>query len=370
MASMPRTTRPTDWWFVSDLHLDPGGPDGSEAGEALAELIDRVVLPRVLEHDQKLVLLGDSFELRRRPGEPRPLERRLRSLVISFPEVFEALDRCLRSGAEVHLVCGHHDYALMSPVCRALLRSALGEPDPTADARLHVHPWVLHRPGLFYAEHGNQHHDLNRLPLLLLAGDPEVGDGLPPTPLDAWGRTGPRRFVSLHRTVRLGKSLAAARRAERDSAAAAYTALLVDQGPWGMSGDLARALNDVSRFDLARSVTRTGRRVSGRWAGRDDPDGYLRAATARIDEVLSRHGERPRYYVFGHTHAEALDELPSGGAWYANAGTWSRHAVASSGRRPDRFPFLHLLDPGPEAEPAMRLSYWDASRREVVATAR
>ena len=57
----------------------------------------------------------------------------------------------------------------MRPAVRGRLREHLvgDAPDPAVAARVEVLPWFLHIPGVVYAEHGSQYHDLNAFPTLL-----------------------------------------------------------------------------------------------------------------------------------------------------------------------------------------------------------
>ena len=56
-----------------------------------------------------------------------------------------------------------------------------------------VHPWWLHEPHVFHAEHGHQHHDVHRMPTLLEQTGVVAARGLAPDGLVRHGRrrTGP-----------------------------------------------------------------------------------------------------------------------------------------------------------------------------------
>lgn len=353
------------WWFVSDLHLEPGRPDTRGTDQAFADFVDRLVLPS--RGRRNLVLLGDTFEVRR--GAVRlhgGVEARVRQTVASFPGVFGALRRCLMAGVEVHLVCGNHDYLMMSPPHQAVLAQELDRTILDGGAgRLRVHPWVLHEPGLFYAEHGNQHHELNRLPALLTATGAENRHGLAPTPLEAWAEPASESASVLTRLRAVAGSLRASGRAERATRDEEYVALIRQHVGPHVTDELLRELHGLSAFSLGRAVARTAHRMTLRTMGRPDHDSYLRVAAGRIDALLSRHGERPLCYVFGHTHVETLEEVGRGGAWYANTGTWSRHV-----RRPEadlrHFPYVVVSGHREPAQRSVRLEYWDSVAGTVV----
>ena len=356
MTSSPR------WWFVSDLHLDPDNHRSASTAGAFRKFVDAVVLALPTPSDH-LVLLGDTFELRRARQAPlRTAEAALRAACQGLPEGVGALRDCLSAGVNVHLVCGNHDYPLMGPGCRQVLKEQLA-PSPTHATS--VQPWLLHEPGMFYAEHGHQHHDLSRIPLQLLAAQASPGERLPSTVLESWDLL---RGAGVSARVRaLGDAVWETARAEREAGHEDYGRLLADA-----AGDLemptVRALQNVSRFAMLRAGARTGRRVLARRVGSAEHDGYLRAAAARVDTILDRAGaSRPLCYVFGHTHLADLRPLPRRGAWYANTGTWSDQVHHGTGDL-RRLPFL-LVERGARGAPVTaQLQLWNAeSGRAVVA---
>ncbi len=354
-------TSSSRWRFVSDLHLDADDRRSANTAAAFRRFVDAVVLAHPTRADH-LVLLGDTFELRRARQAPlRTAETALAAACRALPDAIGALRDCLGAGVNLHLVCGNHDYPLLGRGCRQVLQEEL-EASPTHAAS--VQPWLLHEPGVFYAEHGHQHHDLNRIPLQLLAAEASPGDRLPPTVLESWDLL--RGAGSLARMRALAEAIRAASRAERTAGHDDYGRLLA-----AAAGDLdvatARALQDVSRFAVLRAVARTGRRVLARRIGSGDHDGYLRAAAARVDAILDRRGApRPLCYVFGHTHLAALDALPRRGAWYANTGTWSDQVHGTRDAR--GLPFLLVEGGGAGAPVTAHLQLWNPeSRRAVVA---
>jgi hypothetical protein len=354
------------WWFVSDLHLDPAGADPRGTDGALADFLDAVVLDSGTP-GRHLVLLGDTFELSRARVGSGNIGRRIRETVAGFPAAFDGFRRCLAHGVEVHFVCGNHDYPLMSPQHRAeLSRSlAVASVDPGALPRFHC--WLLHEPGLFYAEHGNQHDELSRLPMLLRAARAGGVESLPATPLQALADARHANASSWRKAVVLAGAIASMVRGERRSRSPEYAALLAEHAMAGLSTQVVRALHDVSRSSALSTVARTGRRVVQRSPGVADYDSYLRLAARRIDHILTPRGPRPLCYVFGHSHVAALEELPVRGAWYANAGTWShRHHLRGDNKNPRQFPFVVASTSPADSQVALR--HWDADTGELVSS--
>lgn len=353
------------WWFVGDLHLDPDSPGSASTAVAFRRFVDAVVLARATPTDH-LVLLGDTFELRRaRPAPLRSAETALRAGCLAFPDATGALADCLTAGVAVHLVCGNHDYLLAGPGCRRVLEEQLAA---ATARRASIHPWLVHEAGVFYAEHGHQHHDLNRMPRQLLAAQAPPGERLPSTVLETWDLV--RGDGTLSTAHALAGAMRSTAREERGARSETYGRLLgVAAGDLDRS--VARALHDASRFGVLRAGIRTGRRVAGRRLGPADHDRYLRAAAARVDSILDQAGvPHPLCYVFGHTHVAALEALPRRGAWYANTGTWSEQ-VHHGTRDAPRLPFLLVeKGAGPGGPVTAQLQLWNAEslRTAVVRT--
>src|SRR5206468_8053031 len=73
-------------------------------------------------------------------------------------------------------LAGNRDVALHLAVVRTTLVDRLGG-DGSA---VGWHPWALHLPGLLWAEHGSQHHDLHAIPEWLSPPASRSTWGLPP----------------------------------------------------------------------------------------------------------------------------------------------------------------------------------------------
>jgi hypothetical protein len=310
--------------FVSDLHLDVRPVEaGRDAAAAFTEFLSAELLPDP-GTGAGLVLLGDSFELLD-AGDEAAAVARIDQIAAAHPELFARLGDCLRRGWRLEVIPGNHDMALALPRVQRRLDTLLGPTD-----RMRVWPWLFRTPGLVYAEHGHQHHDLNRFPTVLAPYDRRRPERLFEPPLAAW-RGGPRRLL---------RAVADSRRAERTTAHAPYRARLSEQAAQvGLPLDVVIRLHRLSRFrpqaTLARLARRRLRRVP--------PDSYLIAAARHIHEVLSAAGHPVPAYVFGHTHRARAEPLVDG-AWYLNTGTWSADVRGDGPDRddPDLFPYVEL----------------------------
>jgi UDP-2,3-diacylglucosamine pyrophosphatase LpxH len=311
-----------DHIIVSDLHLGadhPGGRNGAAAFRAF--LITRVLPAAARVH---LVFLGDMFELRDAPDAARALD----DLAAGFPELFATLAECLRRGCRLHLVPGNHDAELSGDHLAALLGHSI-----------EFHQWFYTVPGVLYAEHGHQHHDLNRFPTLLAAGR-----YVPP--LAAWHQRGPAGLL---------RAVITARRGERAARSTRYQALIDEYAHrTDLPERLVTEVHRVSGFGVLRTARRLVKRaLSPRLRAR--PDAYLVAAAATIHRLAAAAGQTVPIYAFGHTHHARTVPLGDD-AWYANTGTW---CAEIRGDGPDRsdpalFPYLEI----PAEGSGWELRYW------------
>lgn len=303
-------TRTREWCFLSDLHLD-GGRGSRGVNEALPRFL-ATVLGTSSADERTLVLLGDTFDLGGGGGygDAKP-DRRLAMLISSHVDVLQALGDVVRSGTTLHVVGGHRDIDLTRSGAEVFAR-ALGT--RSDDPMLRFSPWLLHEPGVFYAEHGAQHQELSRAP-----------------------------------TTR------SVRRAEdgRDPDESAAVNELTDAA----LDDLA-ALSRFSLTGLAGRVTRTART---RRPGRERAAPALARHAEDVHLVLASHDLSVPAYVFGHTHRAEKLELPGPpAAAYLNAGTWCGDV---RGEGPDRhdpqlFPYVTITDDGSDVHADVH--YWDA----------
>lgn len=72
---------------------------------------------------------------------------------------FRAIARLLNAGNRVDIIAGNHDRELVEPEVAARVRAAVaaGGADAAALARLELHEWFVHVPGVAWIEHGHQY---------------------------------------------------------------------------------------------------------------------------------------------------------------------------------------------------------------------
>lgn len=425
---------PTRVLIVSDLHLRPGDDPGpgpgsrrrphrrsdaapgtgrDEAFARFAEMVARDAAARdaaagdaaVGERATRLVLLGDTLDL---PDEAPRVERgsdrdpetvarawseaavaELGRIAHTRPAFFDGLRVILGAGVAVDVVAGNHDVAMAFEPVQAAFGELVGGPWPAPA----FHQWFLHVPGLVYAEHGHQHHDLNAFPTVLR---PELGAHLGVGPLgprvEAFGRRS--ADAGLLGTVRAGAGLAldvvrhAAADRRRSAIRSAYRRdwLPAHAATVGLPAAVLDAIDRQGEAGSLATARRIGRQaLVSRWRRRPgasgplaateaNPDGagYLEPAVRAIDAALSTAGAGVPVYAFGHTHAPAIGPLgaadgASRSALYVNAGSWAGVRPASLARR---LGARHLTvasvvadDPDP---PVVELLVWDDVLHELV----
>ena len=415
-----------DLILVSDLHMasarDPatGRParteDFARDGAFARFLRARAAAQAERGRPWRLVILGDLFDFARvelgRPGEDR---RRLDTstgaalakldlIAAGHPEVLEALRDLLSAGVGIDVVPGNHDLELARPAVQRRLRNLLEDAGPEGGGRIEFHPWILHLPGVLYAEHGHQHHDINAAPQLV--GTPEVPDA---DALEA--PLGSQLGEYISRVLEVAEPdaerldpdlarLAAALRARPGAAIATWRAHLAfahalarhalrvrragfkarravsaegrqRRAPVGASGLAPASIEGLDRL-AATTLAGTARRlfcmaVASRAPARARPAGpppsnYLPLAVAAVDRVLREHGDHVPFYVFGHTHAAERSSLGCSptDATYLNTGTWSELVRGDAARQT----FVEI-EVEPTAGPAATLLTWDETRGQA-----
>ena len=354
------------WWFVSDLHLG-GGPDHRGTAAALVEFLGVVADTRP-ETGRSIVLLGDSFDLPTDDGATAALS----AIARRHPEVFAALARARSVGLDIEVVCGNHDTALARPAVRKILEHLLsvgvtGGPPPAGGA-VHVHPWWLHEPHVFHAEHGHQHHDVHRFPTLL-----EQSVSSPPAQslLTAWSATaggGPIRRLGA-----VTRAAVATARGEQRAVAAPYLALVdAEASRAALPVPAARALVRVSRFRTLPAAVGVSRRVLSRRIGVGPRGPGLARAAARVHCALDRNAASVPVVIFGHTHRAEKGPIAGTSACYLNTGTWSDDVRGGGPDRDDDrlFPYVRVdaLDAEGAVTVQASLRYWGVSGRPGMPT--
>jgi UDP-2,3-diacylglucosamine pyrophosphatase LpxH len=307
--------------LLSDLHM--GARERYEqfrADDALAATLESFAGDPTVS---ALVLLGDTFDVAGegdRPHARQPAVSRLLDVLGAHRDVVRALASLVRRGVRLHVVLGNHDVHLAAVSVQAALARALAVEDAAA---VQFHPWLHHVPGLFLAEHGHQHHDVNAFdtPVTPLSDD----DGVTHEPFGyqlpllrhRHGPTLPARAAgaALHEAVRLcGPVRRTRRRAYRREVLPRYAAEVALS-----EGHLLR-LDDVGRRNPAAILARLVRETT-----RSTGPGYLVDAAYGAREALG--DDSPPFLVMGHSHAADARPLRSDRygrpVVYLNTGTWS-----------------------------------------------
>ncbi|SFP13001.1 hypothetical protein SAMN05660464_2149 [Geodermatophilus dictyosporus] len=352
---------------LADLHLACGEHDPFTEDDRLARTI-RHLVSGAGGVPLRLVLLGDTFDfpavsLPGRGASPatRPSEavRKLDRIMAAHAPVFAALRDLLAAGHRIDFVAGNHDMELSMPAVQRSLRQAL-------PGTLDVHPWMLHLPGVLYAEHGQQHHDLNRFPGLLV-DHPDDGDRplrVPPgSYLDAlvhlrrrapWASPPARALLAARMGTGLFLGLVRLSRAERHrpERERLLRSTTLAGLPAGSVVDIDR-LGAATPASIARRAAVLAARRLRRRSGAAVP--FMQAAAQAVHHVLAAEGAAVPFYLFGHTHVAADVPLADGAAArYLNPGTWSSAVRRVPGG--DRRCCVVIVDQPPGAGPRARLT--------------
>lgn len=329
---------------ISDLHLGT-----RSRADVLRSARPRAVLAERLATVDRLVLLGDTLELRHGP---------MRAALEAARPALEAIGRALPARAEVLVVPGNHDYALAVPwLDRRLAEDAPPlrleervEPALASLAAAEVAGWLgadrctVAYPGLWlrddvYATHGHYldlHGTVPTFERLAAGAMTRLAGPLPPdgcvpddyeallAPLYAWIHAAAQRAAPGRRAAGAGRSAQA-------------WALLSSDGhrPIG-----ARIFAGVLPLGIA-AINRAGLGpVTGDLSG----PALRRSALTGMGEAVARLGIQAQYVVFGHSHRGgpvAADDhaewTAPGGARLHNAGCWiyERHfATGAPGASP------------------------------------
>ena len=374
-----------DILVLSDFHMSLGREPGAPVGYAHEEFRQDAAFARFLDHlivrgaDRfHLVLLGDLVDfLTADPavgGGASAALAKLERIVAGHPAPFSVLGAFAVAGGRLTIVPGNHDVELLRPsVRRRLVELMVRNGDPSAPARVGFAPWIFHVPGVLYAEHGSQYHDINAFPTLLSAAD---GDDIElPLGSQLALRALRRREHGQSKAHDAAFALSAARTAaalggpaERRRRAVYRAAVLAaaarDTGLRPETLTAIDRLSERSALALGRRALRLAarRRANGSHGITDPPapdtvdDAILRAARA-VDGVLAREGSAVPFYAFGHTHRAAQLPLREGErpAWYFNTGAWADGAAP-----PPFLPYLHIERNG---VPTARLLAWNDAER-------
>lgn len=310
----------------------------------------------------------------------------LEQIARGHDQVLRALGRLAADGVALAFVAGNHDPEVARPSVQARLRELLSTERPEAAERVSFHPWIFHVPGLLYAEHGSQYHDINAVHVPFIgSADPRRPAELPPGSLLTLYLLALSRAIQPqagHVEPALGPLLAAVR-----ARPALVWRTLPAHGRFlprlalrtlGVGRSRGGALRTVAEYaqevELSKeAVVSIARRAALRPGAiptralrmiieRDRPgpaSGYLVEAAGDLHRVLGRAGSAVPFYLFGHTHLAERATLLQGGPEYLNPGTWSSLLPRGSGTSasPARFGFVEIRRNG--EGPAAELRLWD-----------
>jgi UDP-2,3-diacylglucosamine pyrophosphatase LpxH len=370
---------------VGDLHLSVGaGAPLFDVDAQFARFLE-YVSERLGSRRGTLLMLGDTFDFvhatadgaRARAWRDTSAQASLEKLelVVRAHRVsLRALAEVAAAVIRVAVVAGNHDLELTRGSAQRRLAEVLEGYARGAAAALDFHPWIFRLPGVVYAEHGSQHHDLNALAALLTHAQSRLerplGAELDLQRLDARAAS---PFVAY---ARLGAALltrwASVLDVRRPRQRAHYRSSVLPEyaNRLGLRRETVESLDSLAALGpLAverRALLEFGRRA-GRAVGRQPQTRgcYMQLAARAIDDVLAREGAAVPFYVFGHTHVPADRGLRRGSPAprYLNAGTWS--TILPPALRPrgelGRFGFIEL-DCHNGSAPSARLLRWDDER--------
>ena len=346
---------------VADMHMAAGSHEAFFDDGRLAALVHTLAREAQVAPPPHLVVLGDLFDFslvelaggggRRLDTSAAAVREKLARIASEHALVFGALRALVAAGARIDVVPGNHDLELLLPPVWRDFRSLVA---PGREERLVLRPWIFHVPGVVYAEHGHQHHDVNRVPDLLRLrerGPAPVPAGTALTDWVVGRRAGDSAARGTARLVRrLGGWLSYRQRARAD---AAYgEAVEAEAAEVGLPADAVSAIHALDPDGAPRALARTARRVASGRLSRGPHTPYMQDAALSVHRVLAAWGASVPFYLTGHTHV-SVDVPLDDGARYLNPGTWStmRPAGADSGHH---YVEIVVTDAGPRA----RLSAW------------
>lgn len=354
--------------IVGDLHLATGPRDPFDRDESFVAFLDAQAWRVARGVPMRLVILGDLFDFVIAPPRGGPTHApdasedgalwRLERIAATHRSVLEALGAFAHAGGTIDLLPGNHDIELVRPAVQRRLRELLGEPPA---GRLTLHPWVVHLPGVLYAEHGHQHHDLNAFATLLepyrdaAMNELDLPLGSHLAHLLAHAPPGPwRRRATLVRLL-AQRTLTPARRADLKRYRA--NGLAGEAEHLGLDVATLAAIDAVTPRTTTAMLARLGRRTLG--VGRH-PASFLHRAASEIHRLLAAQGRDVACYAFGHSHVAERRPIAPGRALpvYLNAGTWSQMRRGPTRRE---HPYVEIAVG--HGSPVARLLSWEGEPR-------
>ncbi len=419
---------------VGDLHLarghDPvtGKADPNDHflhDDAFARFLDDV-RGRAAKKNQRprLLILGDFFDFLHvgsdpaapTAGHPETSDRatlaKLEQIAAGHPAVFAALARFVSAGLPLDIVPGNHDIELVRPSTQEGFTNLLMRFGclPESKNLISFHPWIYFVPGLLYAEHGHQYHDINAFVTLLEPFQHHGTNNIqlppgsfldlyllnllavrdPPVPSSGSSTRGLVRALRAHsilvlRTLPLHArylrlifrslmSQTGTGEAKRQSYRKNVLRPFADQ--LGLSHETLVAIDELSAHAIAKMWSRLLRKLvfaplpflRARLGGSparltQKTPGYLHDPAAAIHRILEAKGQAVPFYAFGHTHHAEQRPLgtPNTVPYYINGGSWivkTPITIDATLQRPP-FTFIEIERPLGKDEPVAQVMLWD-----------
>ncbi len=186
--------------IMSDVHMSAGYDARTGTFDRNEDFFFDGAFGRFLDHlverrrdsprSWRLVILGDFFDFLQVPLDVEPgagatsaeaSVARLDRIARGHHKVFAGLARFIAAGHHVDVVLGNHDIELIWPAVQNRFREHLAGLGTGKDIdlleRVVFHPWIVHIPGILYAEHGQQYDGINSFATLMT---PYLPDGEQP----------------------------------------------------------------------------------------------------------------------------------------------------------------------------------------------
>lgn len=402
---------------LSDLHVSavrrrPEGScvvhDGFHYDAAFSSFVDDLIA-RAAGTDAKceLLLLGDVFDFLHTKvplttadllttTEAASLQK-LEAMIGAHPALFAALKRLSMAGFQLSIVPGNHDIDLVRPAVQEVFGQAV---QSGSNGNVHFYPWIYYIPGVLYAEHGHQYHDISAHTTLLrpFRGGDSWELELPPSAyfdiylfdlVERLRRPGdqivaPLRYLLLHFVkqplhllgalpqiakfvytalgallYRNSHQFRAARRRYRDEIISRYASST------GLQYSTCLALDELAELSNRRFAARLLHQAVFR-KKRGPASAYLHSKALAISNVLSSHDKTVPFYLFGHSHHAGkvpLEGQPD--RFFLNSGSWSSPTYPGSSGDRTLFPFVEIAW-GNDQLPSAVLMQWDEARHTTV----
>jgi len=324
--------------------------------------------------------------------------QKLKAIIRAHPLFFDALKRFTATGFPLSLVPGNHDIDLIRPSVQELLKETI---KTELGNNIHFHSWIYHIPGVLYAEHGHQYHDINAYTTLLVPShtgnenELELPVGAyfdmylfhliervrPPTeniyaPLRYLFNSylkHPFKLITTFPDVCNFVWAVFRQFAYRGSRQFRITRqryqekiLSSDAASTGLSYETCVALDQLAEVNNNKMV----KRLLGNtlFKNRGDPikTGYLYPKALMISKVLGSEKKEVPFYLFGHSHRPAkvaLDDQSD--TFYLNSGTWSSPSYPGSPGDRSLFPFVEIEWEN-HKRPTATLMQWDETKQKSV----